>query len=241
MTTTQTALMPVDPAISPAQASRILGIRANLLPDEIRAGRSARRTRFVLIGAVLAVLLGLGGWYMVAVHQLNTATDNLTMATDQVARAQAEKKKNSAVTDTMNDLKSMQDELKTLLGTDLPWATTMDSLRADAKEAGVTIGTLSGTVTEGAAPAATTGGTAAAAATNPVVATISINGTAPDKKHAAAFLDLLASHKGVTDPYLTTASEAEDSTQVTYALRAKLTSAALCGRFTTACASTGGN
>ncbi|WP_250000979.1 hypothetical protein [Actinoplanes sp. M2I2] len=240
MTTTQTALMPVDPAISPAQASRVLTIRANLLPEEIRAGRSARRTRFVLIGAVLAVVAGLGGWYMVAVHQLDTANENLTMATDQVARAQNEKKRNSAVTGTITDVKTVQQNLKALMALDLPWATDTDRLRADATEADVTIDSISGNLIEDAGAAPGTPAGAAPDATR-AVATLAITGKAPDKKHAAAFLDLLAKHKGVTDPYLTTAFEAQGSPEVTYALTAKFTAAALCGRFTTACAPTGGN
>ncbi|MCM4080835.1 PilN domain-containing protein [Paractinoplanes hotanensis] len=233
MTTTQTALMPVDPAVSPAQASRILTIRANLLPEEIRAGRSARRTRFLLIGAVLAVIAVMAGWYLYAVQQVTTAQDNLTMATDQVQRIQNEKKKYSGVTATINDVKTVEQDLKTLLGTDLPWATNMDNLREDAVAADVQIGTISGSLSE--APAA---GAATAATPAGVVAALSIAGTASDKKHVAAFLDKLATHPGFTDPYLTTATQ--DDNQVTYTLTFKLTSAALCGRFTTAC-KTGGN
>ncbi|WP_250035581.1 PilN domain-containing protein [Paractinoplanes maris] len=238
MTTTQTALMPIDPAISPAQAARILPIRADLLPEEIRAGRSARRTRFMLIGAVLAVLAGLGGWYVFAIHQLDTANENLALATDQVARVQNEKKKYSTVTATMNDVKTVEQDLKTLLANDLPWSVNMDELRADAQDAGVTIKGLGGTMVE---PGAATGSTAGAKGATTIVATLAITGSAPDKKHAAAFLDNLADHDGVTDPYLTTAAEDGPSDKISYALTAKLTSAALCGRFTTACAATGGN
>ncbi|MCO8272926.1 PilN domain-containing protein [Actinoplanes sp. TRM 88003] len=233
MTTTQTALMPVDPAVSPAQAARILTIRANLLPEEIRAGRSARRTRFALIGAVVAVIAGLGGWYAYAVHQVDTAHDNLTMATDQVRRVQNEKKKYSGVTATINDVKTVQNDLKSLLATDLPWATTMDRLRSDAKATDVVIDGLSGTMADGAATTPATGATSAA------VATFSITGTAPDKKHVAEYLDRLATMPGFTDPYLVTTAQ-EDTTKVTYSLTVKVTSAALCGRFTTAC-KTGGN
>nr|WP_221382800.1 PilN domain-containing protein [Actinoplanes polyasparticus] len=231
MTTTQTALMPVDPAVSPAQASRILTIRANLLPEEIRAGRSARRTRFLLIGAVLAVIAVMAGWYLYAVQQVTTAQDNLTMATVQVQRVQNDKKKYSGVTGTINDVKAVEQDLKTLLGTDLPWATNMDDLRADAAEADVQIGTISGSLSE--APAAATAATPVG-----VVAALSIAGTASDRKHVAAFLDELATHPGFTDPYLTTTTL--ENKRVAYTLTFKLTSAALCGRFTTAC-KTGGN
>ena len=232
MTTTQTALMPVDPAVSPAQASRVLSIRANLLPDEIRAGRSARRTRFLLIGAVLAVIAVMAGWYLYAVQQVDTANKNLSRAAGQVKRVQDEKEKHSGVTDTINDVKTVEQDLKTLLATDLPWATNMDDLRDDAVAADVQIGTISGALSEAPAGAATAATPAGA------VATLSIAGTASDRKHVAAFLDKLATHPGFTDPYLTTTTL--ESKRVTYTLSFKLTSAALCGRFTTAC-KTGGN
>ena len=61
-TPTTTALMPIDPAVSPQRVARILPIRANLLPSEITAGRNARRTRFALIGAVLVVVVVLARW-----------------------------------------------------------------------------------------------------------------------------------------------------------------------------------
>ncbi|MET0416107.1 MAG: hypothetical protein ABW022_08820, partial [Actinoplanes sp.] len=57
---TTTALMPIDPALSAQHVSRIPPIRANLLPSEITSGRNARRTRLVLIGAVVVVLALLG-------------------------------------------------------------------------------------------------------------------------------------------------------------------------------------
>jgi Tfp pilus assembly protein PilN len=233
MTSTPTALMPIDPAVSPAQVSRVLTIRANLLPDEIRADRNARRTKVVLIGAVIAVIAALAGWYLYAVQQVSTANENLTTAADQVRRAQNDKKKYSGAQQIIDDRDAVKADLKTLLATDLPWAATMDSLRADAKATDVVISAISGTVLEDdSAPTGT------AARAKPPVATLAITGTAPDKKHVAAFLDRLANHKGVTDPYLTTAA---GEVGITYALTAKLTKDALCGRFTTDCPATGGN
>jgi len=234
MTTTQTTLMPVDPAVSPARATRILPIRANLLPDEIRAGRNARRTKIALIGTLIAVVAVLAGWYLYAVSQVSTANDNLTIATDQVRRAQNDKKKYAGAQGIIDDRDAVKADLKTLLADDLPWATNLDKLRADAKATGVTINAIAGTVRTDPDAAKVT-----AAKTQPV-ATIVITGTAPDKKHVAAYLDRLATLPGFTDPYLNTSAQA-DGGGVTYALTAKITSVARCGRFTTACGGTGGN
>ena len=231
MTTTQTTLMPVDPAISPAQASRVLTIRANLLPDEIKAGRNARRTRGALIVAVVVVIAVLAGWYFIAFQALNTAQDNLDTATDQVRQAQAQKAKYGTVTKTIANRDTVAGDIKSLMATDLPWATYTDAIRGNATAAGVTVNQMS-----------TTGvpdtGTAAAGAVR-TVASMTLTGKAPDKPHIATFLDKLATMKGFSDPYMSTASESDGIWN--YAITIKITSDALCGRFTEACPTTGGN
>ncbi|MBL7260615.1 hypothetical protein [Paractinoplanes lichenicola] len=242
MTTTQTSLLPVDPAVSPAQASRVLTIRANLLPDEIKAGRTARRTRSALIVAVVLVVALLGGWYFYAVQHLDSANENLTSATDQVARTQNDKKKYNGVTETINNRDTMTADLKSLMANDLPWARHTDTLRANAAAAGVTIAEISGALVADAPVTTNADGTAAkpaGAATERTVATVTLAGSTPDKPQVAVFLDRLANLKGFADPYLTTLSYSEGS--YTYSISLKMTSAALCGRFTAACAATGGN
>ncbi|GAB2598071.1 hypothetical protein Aab01nite_73880 [Paractinoplanes abujensis] len=238
MTTTQTSLMPVDPAVSPAQASRVLAIRANLLPDEITAGRNARRTRSLLIATVLAVIAGLGGWYVYAVQNLDSATENLTSATDSVAKAQNDKKKYAGVTGIISDRDQVKADLKTLMANDLPWAKTTDTLRSTAAAANVTVKDMGANVVLDAAAPAADG--KAAAATERTVAMINLTGQAPDKTDVAVFVDKLAGLKGFADPYVTSVSKNGEE-KWDYALSVKVTSAALCGRFTTACAATGGN
>ncbi|MBU2670486.1 PilN domain-containing protein [Actinoplanes bogorensis] len=230
MTTTQTTLMPVDPAVSPAQASRVLTIRVNLLPDEIKAGRSARRTRGALIVAVVVVVAVMAGWYFLAFQALSTAQTNLDNATGQVQQAQAQKARYNNVTKTIANRDAVAGDIKTLMVDDLPWATYTDAIRSNATAAGVSVGQIS------TASVPDTGTTAAGAART--VATVTLTGNAPDKPHIAAFLDKLAAMKGFSDPYLTTASKNDKIWN--YALTIKVTSDALCGRFTEACPATGG-
>ncbi|GID26730.1 hypothetical protein C8E87_2152 [Paractinoplanes brasiliensis] len=257
MTMTQTSLLPVDPAVSPAQANRILTIRANLLPEEITAGRSARRTRGGLIVAVVLVLAVLGGWYYYAVQQLDTANDNLDTASGQVLRAQQAKRGFAGVTGIINDRDALTADLKALMANDLPWATTTDKLRANAAAAGVTIEEISGTVlmdqaattttpadsasgtaASGAASAGAASAGTASAAARPV-GNVTLAGTAPDKPQIALFIDKLADLDGFADPYLTNLSLNDG--KYDYAISVKVTSAALCGRFTKPCPATGGN
>jgi len=84
MSTSTTALLPLDPAISPEQVNRILPIRTNLLPEEITAHRNARRTRVVLAGLVVLVALLTGGWYVQADKQRDQAGARLATVTGKV-------------------------------------------------------------------------------------------------------------------------------------------------------------
>ena len=226
-TPTTTALLPIDPAVSPQQIARVLPIRANLLPTEITAGRRARRVRIALIGAVLAVVVVMGLWYFYAVQQKATATENLEVANDQVRRAQQSKAKHTELTRIINEQEAITKELKTLLANDLPWAKTLDTVRSTGTAAGVTVTEIVGTIS---VPQNGSAGDA--------VVTLSVTGSGSDKKTVALFVERLAEVKGMTDPYLSTATQNED--KVDFALTVELTPEAFCGRFTTAC-KTGGN
>ena len=86
-----TALLPLNPAVSPQQVARILPIRANLLPQEITAGRSARRMRVFVIVAVVIVVVGVGAWYADAYRSEKQAIrdrDKVTAQVDDARNAQ---------------------------------------------------------------------------------------------------------------------------------------------------------
>jgi hypothetical protein len=224
MAVTTTALMPLDTAVSPEQASRVLPIRANLLPGELKAGRNARRTRFLLIGAVIIVIGVMTAWYLHARQQYSEADSNLTTANEMVAQAKAKKTKYGEVTELMADQKRVEGELKSLLARDTPWATDLGYIRTDAKAAGVNLAALTGSL----------GATSTSSAGTPV-ATVSVTGTAPERKAVASFIEKLASRKQLTQPYATTVSYDDSQRNYTFALTVDLTSDALCGRFTTMC------
>jgi hypothetical protein len=220
-------LMPIDSS-SPQRVNRILPIRANLLPAEVTASRTARRTRLVLIGAAVLVVILQGLWYLYAVQQKADADAELASATQQVAIAQSRKKEYEGLTDTINQEKAIKLQLAKLLKDDLPWATTIDTVRSTGTRVGATVTEITGTLAD-----ATTG-----AANSDSVATLMIGGTAPDKKTIADFVDALAKLSGIANPYLTTATE--NKKQVDFTLTAEVTTKAVCGRYTTTCKA-GGN
>jgi Tfp pilus assembly protein PilO len=227
-TTSTTALMPIDPALTTQQVSRIPAIRANLLPSEITSGRNARRTRFVLVGAVILVALLLGLWYVYAVQQKSAADKDLAAATEQVQATQKRKNSYNELTSMITQQEGIAAKLADLLAADLPWAATLDKVRSTGTAANVTIAEMTGSLNS----------TDDVTANSKVVGTIALTGSAADKKTIANFVDDLATLDGIANPYLTVANEEEDT--VNFTLTAEITTDARCGRYPTPC-KTGGN
>ena len=224
-----TALLPLDPALSPRHVTRVLPIRANLLPDEITTGRTARRTRVVLIAAIGLVILVMGDWFLYADKQRDLVESDLASTSRQVdtVRAETRKATYAKVTDTKNARVTIDGELKSALTDDLPWATLLDSVRSTATTKKVTVTTI-------VAALETQQVQAAAGAADKTIGTLTISGTAADKKTIAGYVDALGTVHAVDDAYLTAANKV-DGTKWTFTLTAVITEDALCGRFTTPC------
>jgi hypothetical protein len=229
-----TALMPLDPAASSQQISRVLSIRANLLPQEIMAGRNARRMRvFVLVALVLVTAL-LGAWYAHALSQKKQADQDLDDVSAQVARVRASQNQYNPVVTVKTQNETIAKELKTLLASDLPWARLTDEIRDTGDKADVKVGNITGSLADASSSALAL----PSATKTTTVVTLQISGSAPDKKTIAKYVDQLALLDDLASPYLTSATKSGSA--FAFTLNAEITSSALCGRFTTPCKS-GGN
>lgn len=234
-----TTLMPLDPALSPQRVARLLTISANLLPEEIVAGRRARRARGVVLSALVLVVALLAGWYVYAGHQVRLADDDLAVVTTEATTLQRSQNRYGEVVDVQNQTKTIAKQLSTLLGDDLPWATLLGTVRDTGEQSGVTvlgvIGTLNGGTTGAQATAA---GTLPSTSDSRTIGTLTITGTAPDKPSIAGYVDALGHVSTVANPYITNA--ADTATDVTFSITVDITAKALCGRFTTKCTTSGG-
>ena len=232
MSTSTTALMPLDPALSPEHINRILPIRTNLLPEEITAGRNARRTRFVLAGAVVLVAGLTSGWYIQADKQRDQVNVRLAAVTDKVDKLRRDTRapELNKVTDTITKRDAIAADLTSALRKDLPWQTLLDSLRATAAAKKATLGTIVASLD------ADNGGTTAA---SDIVGTLSLSGTAKDKPTIAGFVDAVAKVTGVTDVYLNSASQ--QTTGWSFTLNASIKTSYLCGRYSAKVCPSGGN
>jgi len=234
-----TALMPLDPELSPQRVNRVLTISANLLPEEIVAGRRARRSRASVLVALALVVLLLAGWYLRAEADRRAATRELDEVTTQTAATQRSQNKYQEVVQVRNETAALTKQLSTLLANDLPYATLFKDLRTTATAAKVNVeGVTAALDTTADKTAATAGSVLPSESSAATVGTLVIVGTAPDKKSVAAFSDKLAGVDMIADPYVTSVTTAKSG--VSFSLSAAIASAAACGRFTTACKTTGG-
>jgi hypothetical protein len=116
---------------------------------------------------------------------------------------------------------------------DLPWATLLGTLTHTATDADVRLTGITGSLTAAGANSTAPGTTLPSTSGAATIGTLTLTGAAPDKPSIAKFMERLGALRSVANPFLTSASEGDDGWQ--YSLRADITDAALCGRFTTTC------
>jgi hypothetical protein len=237
-----TTLMPLDPALSPQRVSRVLTISADLLPDEVVAGRRARRSRGWVVVALIVVIALLAGWYVWAGRQVIDANDDLSLVTRQATDQQKRQTKYREVVDVQNQATSITKELKALLANDLQWANLLNTLRSTGSKSGVAVLGINAALAQPAGNSTTTG-SLPSATKDAKVGTVTITGGAPDKPSIAKYVDALSHLNSVANPYLTTATKSDSAGDQAwqFSVTVDITSATLCGRFTTKCANSGGN
>ncbi|GGN67205.1 hypothetical protein GCM10010112_30430 [Actinoplanes lobatus] len=227
--TTPTALMPVDPTVSPQQAARVLTIRADLLPPEILDGRRARRTRSLVIVMVLVTLAGLGFWYLQAGQAKQAADDEYNETFQSLTFARGGQK-SAALENLVKYQKggaTLNAELKAALANDLSWTNMMTLIRNKAQD-GVTIDEITGSLAE----------TTTTEAADEAVGTLTITGTAKDKRLVADYVNRLGNLKHLANPFVTSVAK-EDGGEFAFTVEVAITGKARCGRFTSDCPSGG--
>lgn len=235
-----TTLIPLDPAPTPAQSTRVLSISANLLPEEIVAGRQARRARGIVLIVVAVVAALCATWFAFAVDQKQDADDALTAATDTVTSLQASQKQFSEILQVQADTRLLSSQLTAVMAKDLDWAALLATVRDAGTPSGISITGVNGRVTPPDETADATTAVLPGTATD-TVGSLLVSGAGPDKAAVATYVDALSRQSVVTNAYVTSVASDQDGRGVTFSLRVDLTRTALCGRFTTACPTSGGN
>jgi hypothetical protein len=228
---TTTALMPVDPTVSPQQAARVLTIRADLLPPEIRDGRRSRRVRALIVFVVLLVAAGLGMWYREATLAKQTADQEYEQMFQTLTKTRADQKTDEfrTLVDYQDGGKLLNKELTAILADDLSWTNLINLIRDEAKDKKVDLTEISG----GLAPDSN-----GASVDASLAGTMTISGSADNKKIVADYVNALGTLKLVTNPFVTNVTS-EDGGRYTFSLTLTVTDQARCGRFTKDCPSGG--
>ena len=209
----------VDAFGSPARVASV-----NLLPPEIMAARSFRRTQKLLGATVLAVLAALGGVYVLQVQDANTAADELAVSQDTGRSLKAEQAKYADVPRVYQAIDDAQSARQTAMGQDVEWSRYLTDFSL-AMPANVWLTSLDLSLA-GAAPAA-------GSAATPGVGTMTFAGTAIDHPDVAAWLVTLAKEKAATDAYFSSSTRAKIGTKdvVNFSSTAGLGAGALSHRF----------
>ena len=226
---TTTALMPVDPTVSPQQAARILTIRADLLPPEIRDGRRVRRTRSLIVFLLVAVLGVLGTWYWQATMAKQTADDEYNQAFQSLSKARDDQKTDelTALVEYQKGGDTLNTELKTMLANDLSWTNLINLIRDRAAATGVNINEIDAALLPDDSVEALAG----------KIGTLTVSGTADNKRIVADYVNELGDLKDLVNPFVTSVTTVEEG--VSYTLSVTITDQALCGRFSKNCPSGG--
>lgn len=207
-------------ASSPRRVART--VLVNLIPPEIAAAKRLRSVQFAVGGGALAVVAMVAALYVQQGHQVDRAKAQLTSAQAEGTRLQAEQTRLGDV----NALYAKVDVAKAMLARakapQVLWSTLLQDLRLTLPEktwlTSVALtetgaATTSGTSTPSATtPSATTAPRAAAAATAPTscapVGTLTASGGGYTHADVADWLDRLAGLRSVSNPYLTSSTEA---------------------------------
>ena len=234
-----TTLVPLDPAMTAVQSTRVLNISADLLPDEVVAAQQGRRSRLVVVAVVAVVAVLCAVWFGLAFQEKQRADEALAQASDAVTKLQHDQREFAETLQVQADTKLLSGQLASVMADDLDWAALLATLRNAGAPSDITISGVNGQVDSAADATAPEVAVLPGSATD-TVGSLLVSGAGPDKAAVAAYVDALSRQTVVTNAYVTSVAT-DESKGVTFSLRVDLTRAALCGRFTTACKTSGGN
>ena len=242
-----TIMTPESPATDPRPAGdlRLAAIRANLMPDEVVI---ARRTEVLRRQVLLALAIVLGliiAWYVVSWWATHSSNSDLSDANRRSVALTNQQRQYSDLVFAQNQTATISSQLTKLMASDVQWKPMLGTLRSVAPQ-GVTLTNVVATMTAGAAaPAAANNNNAAFGVLNQtgkqMIGTLAITGSARDQKTVAAYVDKLATVKGLTAPYpasVGVATAGPTSGQLTFTIDVVITTDAFGGRY--AASTTGG-
>jgi Tfp pilus assembly protein PilN len=230
MATTMTPPAPTAGPKPTARAVRFVPVRASLLPDEVI---SSRRTQLVRKQVLLALVIVVGlmiAWFGMSWWQTSTSNSDLDDAQHRTVALQNQQHEFAPLVDAQAKADTIRTQLQKLMVGDLSWKAMLTTLSAKAP-AGVHLTTVTGKIVT--ATSTKNGTSISSSVLNQTgklsVGTLSVTGTASDKRSVAAYADRLATVKGLTAPLIT--NVAADNHTVTFTVDLIVTTDAFGGRY----------
>jgi Tfp pilus assembly protein PilN len=221
-----TTMIPPTAPVTPSTGVRFVPVRASLMPEEVLSSRQLVVVRKRVLAALIVVAVLLIGSYGLSWWQTRSANNDLATAQHQGMQLQSQQTQFGPLVQAQAQITSIQTQLQSLMSRDLQWKALLVAVRATEPN-GVGLSAITGSLN-----GATTSGLTALPGSAAGVGTLTLTGTAPDKRTVAAYADQLAKVKGLTAPLI---SSVQASTRpVTFTISAALTSDAFGGRYTPA-------
>jgi Tfp pilus assembly protein PilN len=213
----------------PGDEARVVTVFANLLPEEVVAGRRLRALQRNIVFGLFGLVVVLVAVYALSWWQTENSRTDLNDQQQRTTALQNRLKDYGPLLKAQTEAAGISQTLSTLMANDLSWRDLINRLQKQAHGdvvitgvSGSVIDPTSGTGPSGLALLNDTGKT--------VVGTLTITGNSHDKRSLAAFVDRLASVRGMTVPL--PASITAEQSPLTYSISALITADALGGRFT---------
>jgi Tfp pilus assembly protein PilN len=213
----------------PGDEARVVTVFANLLPDEVVAGRRLRSLQRHIVFGLFGLVVVLIAVYAVSWWQTENSRTTLSDQQQRTASLQNQLKNYAPLLTAQSQAAGITQQLTTLMANDLSWRDLIDRLQKQA-HGDVVITGVTGSVID---PTSGTGTSALALLNDTgktVVGTLTITGTSHDKRSLSAFVDRLGSVRGITVPL--PASITAQQSPLTYSITALITADSLGGRFT---------
>lgn len=198
--------------------------RVNLLPPEIEERRRFRRIQIGLGAAVVGTvgLVALG--FLAASSSVNSANEELAVATAEQSRLQAESAKYADVTAVYAQAAAAQAMLTEAMGKEVRYSQLLSDLSLSVPE---NVWLTSLVFTQAEVPPAV-------GSTQPGIGTVTVSGVGFSHEDVAVWLESLAGQSSYVNPYFSSSTESliGPKTVVDFTSTATLTPDALSGTYT---------
>jgi Tfp pilus assembly protein PilN len=219
MTTVITEAVPAGPPV------RLLALSADLLPPEIVQRRRIVRIRLIVLASIGAVLVLLAGWFALSTWQVGRQEDKLAATETEAIGLRTQQRQYSELINAQTQSTKIDNQLATLLKTDVQWATLTARLRAAAPrglELTAVAVALTDPTTQGATgnSATTTASGLPSSDGKTPIGSLTISGTSTTKTAIASYVDAVSKVSGIGNVLLSGVTDQEDGSDFT--LRADL-------------------